>query len=156
MLKINIYAVGNAREKYIKDAVSEYLKRLSRFAQVSFIETKEEKIQDADSVRIKDKEAADILKRIKQNDYLILLDVAGTEIDSLELAKSFKKLEDQGISPINIVIGGTLGLGEELIKRSNLRLSFSKLTFPHQIVRILLLEQLYRVFKINNHESYHH
>lgn len=156
MIKINIFCVGSIKEKFYKDAISEYSKRLSKFVQLNIIETHEEKIQNKSEDEVKNIEASNILKRIKDNDYLILLDLHGKEIDSLELSNRFKNLVDKGVSPINIVIGGTLGLGSELLKRSNERICFSKMTFPHQLMRVILLEQIYRSFKIMNNESYHH
>jgi Uncharacterized conserved protein len=160
MIKINLYVVGNLKEKYLKDAENEYLKRLSRYCKISVIEVKEAKIISFDNQllikKVLDEEAENILSRINENEYLVLLDLHGKEETSEELAKDFSNLLSQGVSSFALVIGGTLGLGEALRDKSKSRISLSKMTFPHQLTRIILLEQLYRIFKINNNESYHH
>lgn len=156
MLKINVYAVGTIKEKFYKDAINEYLKRLSRFAKVEIIETPESKIQNGTEESILNDEASSILKRIKQNEYIILVDLHGKEYSSEEFSTYIKNHSDSGTSPISFIIGGTLGLGEELKKKCKDRICLSKLTFTHQMTRVILLEQLYRAFKIINNESYHH
>ena len=160
MIKINIYCVGSLKENYLKEASDEYLKRLSRYAKVTIIEVNEAKITsfDNDSLIQKtlDEEGNSLLNHIKSNDYLILIDLHGKEYTSDELARSFDNLISKGTSSFALVIGGTLGLSDELRKRAKAKVCLSKMTFPHQLTRIILLEQLYRIFKINNHESYHH
>lgn len=160
MIKINIYCVGSLKENYLKEASDEYLKRLSRYAKISIIEVNEAKITsfDNDSLiqRTLDEESNSLLSHIKSNDYLILIDLHGKEYTSEELATSFDNLISKGTSSFALVIGGTLGLSDELRKRAKEKVCLSKMTFPHQLTRIILLEQLYRIFKINNHESYHH
>ena len=156
MFKINIYAVGEIKEQSFKDIINEYLKRLSKFAEVKIIETKEEKIQGFSEEKVKFNEANNVLKKLKPTDFLILLDLHGKELDSIEFSKYIENLKKKGISPINICIAGTLGFHESLIKRANFRISISKMTFTHQFCRVIILEQLYRAFKIINNESYHH
>lgn len=157
MIKINIYAVGTIKEQFYKDSINEFLKRLSKFAKVEIIETQEVKIQNENnSKEVLDKEAEYVLKHLKDNDYLILIDLHGKEMDSIEFSKEISNLIDAGKSPINFAIGGTLGFGEKLINRANKRICLSKLTFTHQMTRIILLEQIYRSFKIINNEPYHH
>ncbi len=156
MIKINIYAIGNIKEKFFKDAINEYSKRLSKYIKLTIVELEEFKLQNGDETKIKEKEGEEILKRIKPNEYLIALDLNKKEYDSLELASHLSSLFDKGTGEIGFIIGGSLGLGENIKKRVDESITFSKLTFPHQLIRIFLLEQLYRSFKIINHESYHH
>lgn len=156
MLKINVYTVGTIKEKFYKDAINEYLKRLSRFALVNIIETPECKIQNGSTKAVLNEEAAHILKRIKDNEFVILVDLHAKEYSSEEFSLYIKNFLDSGTSPISFIIGGTLGLGEELRKRANGKICLSKMTFTHQMCRVILLEQIYRAFKIINNESYHH
>ena len=156
-MKIKIISVGKLKEKYLKDAFNEYAKRLSKYGEVVNIELDEFKINDETESNMKiaiNKEGESILSKIKNEDFVLLFDLWGKEIDSLELAKVIDK-STINYSNIAIVIGGSYGLSDEVRKRSNYKLSLSKLTFPHQIVRIIAMEQLYRCFKINNHEKYH-
>ncbi len=156
MIKINLYCTGSIKEKYFKDAIDEYSKRISKYATLSIIETQEVKIQKKTEEEVKKIESENALKRLKPNDYVILCDLHGRETNSEGFAGDIEKLLDKGVSPINIIIAGTLGFGELLIKRSNDRICFSQMTFPHQLMRVILLEQLYRSFKIINNENYHH
>lgn len=156
MIKINIYCVGSLKEQYLKDAINEYKKRLSRYAKVEIIEVKEAKVDETNVTKGLNEEGENILKRIKDGEYLILSDLHGKEITSEEFSKSLRELIDKGISPISYVIGGTYGLSNELRKRSNDKICLSKLTFTHQMTRVILLEQIYRAFKIINNENYHH
>ncbi len=156
MIKINVYAVGSIKEKFFKEAINEYLKRISKFAKINVIEVNEIKLQNGEENKIKEKEGEELLKIIKDNEYLIALDLNKKEYDSISLASHLSTLIDKGKGEIAFVIGGSLGLGENIKKRANESLSFSKLTFPHQLIRIFLLEQIYRSFKIINKESYHH
>lgn len=156
MIKIKIIAVGSLKEKFLKEALNEYEKRLSKFAKVEIIEVEETKIQSKSAENVKKEECERLLKKIGEKDFVILLDVHGEIISSEELATKLDSLVQKGISPITFVIGGTLGLSEEIRKRANFRLSISKMTFTHQMCRVILLEQIYRAFKINNNEEYHH
>ena len=159
IMKIKIICVGKLKEKYLNAGVEEYLKRLQRYCKVEVYEVADESIPDncslANEIIIKSKEGRKILDKIKQDDYVILLDVAGKELDSIEMAKQIEDCMLSGKSTIDFVIGGSLGHGQELIDRANLRLSFSKMTFPHQLMRLILVEQIYRSFKIIKNETYH-
>ena len=158
-MKITILTVGKIKEKYLRDAIAEYSKRLSRYAKLEIIEVADEKTPDSASetveTNIKNKEAERLLKYIRDDAYLITLEIKGKQLTSEELAQKIDTLGVQGTSHIIFVIGGSLGLGEEVLKRSNYALSFSKMTFPHQLMRVILLEQIYRGFKINSNEPYH-
>lgn len=156
MIKIRLVTVGTLKEKFLKDAINEYLKRLSRFAKVEIVELEESKIQSKSEEQIKKEEGERILKRIKESYYLILLDLKGEMLSSEEFSTKLKNLIDKGVSPLTFVIGGTLGLSEEVRKRANLSISISRMTFTHQMCRVILLEQIYRAFKIINNEEYHH
>ena len=158
-MKITILTVGKIKEKYLRDAIAEYSKRLSRYAKLEIIEVADEKTPDNASetveTNIKNKEAERLLKYIRDDAYLITLEIKGKQLTSEELAQKIDTLGVQGTSHIIFVIGGSLGLGEEVLKRSNYALSFSKMTFPHQLMRVILLEQIYRGFRIIHHEPYH-
>jgi 23S rRNA (pseudouridine1915-N3)-methyltransferase len=149
---IKIICVGKLKEKYLKDAVEEYLKRLSKYTKVNIIELND--INNTDINNILKKEQEEISKYIDPKDYVITLEIEGIQISSTEFAK---KVDDifLNYSNITFIIGGSYGLSSEIKNRSNYKLSFSKLTFPHQLFRVMLLEQIYRVFKINNNEEYH-
>lgn len=156
MIKINIYCVGTLKENYLKEALEEYKKRLSKYAKLEIIEIKEARVDEANIVKGLNEEGDNILKRIKDGEYVILSDLHGKELSSEEFAKEIKSFVDKGISPIDFIIGGTYGLSDGLRKRSNERICLSKLTFTHQMTRVILLEQIYRAFKIINNENYHH
>lgn len=156
MIKVNVYAVGKIKEKYLKDGIDEYSKRISKFAKFNIIEIEELKLQNRSETEIKEKEGEMILSKIKDGEFVILLDLNKKEFTSEELASKIEELIDSGKGEISFVIGGSLGLGENIKKRSNLSITFSKLTFPHQLIRMFLCEQIYRSFKIINNESYHH
>lgn len=156
MIKIKIVSVGSIKEKFLKDAISEYLKRLSRFAKIEIIEVDETKIQNKSEEQVKKEEGERLLKRIGQDEFVFLLDLKGELISSEVLAQKINDLINKGISPLTFVIGGTLGLSEEVRKRANIKLSISKMTFTHQMCRMIILEQIYRAFKIINNEEYHH
>jgi len=149
---IKIICVGKLKEEYLKAGVNEYLKRLSKYTKVKLIE-----VNDVSCIDIKlvlKKEQTEIFKYIESKDYVITLEIAGKQIDSLEFAKKIDNVF-LNYSNITFVIGGSYGLSDEVKLRSNYKLSFSNLTFPHQLFRVMLLEQLYRAFKINNNEEYH-
>lgn len=158
-MKITLITVGKIKEKYLKDAIAEYSKRLSRCCKLEIVEVADEKTPDnaSDTVEdaIRDKEGERILKYIKEDAYVITLEIAGKMLTSEEMAGKIEKLGVQGTSHIIFIIGGSIGLGREILKRSDYALSFSKMTFPHQLMRVILLEQIYRSYRIMNHEPYH-
>lgn len=158
-MKITIVAVGKIKEKYWKDAISEYSKRLGAYCDLKIIEVADEKTPDQASQAaeevIRDKEGERILKHLKDDMYVITLEISGQMLASESLAKKIEDLGIQGKSSIAFVIGGSIGLGKEVLRRSDYALSFSKMTFPHQLMRVILLEQVYRGFKIQRGEPYH-
>lgn len=158
MVNIKIICVGEIKENFLSDAIKEYLKRLSRYCKISVIEVKDEasspKASKKEEEQVLINEGKRVIKQLKDQDYLVLIDLHGKEYDSLSLAANFQKIISQH-SSIAFVIGGSLGLSDELRSLSKERWRLSKLTFPHQLTRVLVLEQLYRVFKINNNEIYH-
>lgn len=158
-MKIDIICIGKLKESYLVAALGEYSKRLGRYCKLSIIELADEKTPDNASIkeakRIKDKEGERILAKINPNTYVVVLDLFGKMLSSEEFAHFIKTCGVQGKSHITFIIGGSLGLSESVLSRANFSLSFSKMTFPHQLFRILLLEQLYRSFKINANEPYH-
>ena len=158
MINIKLVVVGKLKEKFHKDEINEYLKRLSRYSKVNIIEVEEEKIKDNSSLKeneiILTKEGNNVLKQIKENEFVFLLDLHGKEISSEEFAAKINKLS-LDYSTVTFVIGGSLGVSNDLRKRSNFKLKLSPMTFTHQMTRIIILEQIYRAFKINNNEVYH-
>lgn len=158
MLHINVLCVGKVKETFFKEAIFEYSKRLSRFCDLNIIEIQDEKIPDKSNEKIeqeiKDKEGNNILSHIKKDSYVIALDLRGKEFDSVTFSQEISRLSITN-SNITFVIGGSLGLSEKVLSSCNEKICFSKLTFPHQLIRIFLLEQLYRSFKIANNEAYH-
>ncbi len=158
-MKITILTVGKIKEKYLKDAIDEYSKRLSKYCKLEVIEVPDEKTPDNASEvveeMIRTKEAERLLKHIKDDAFVITLEINGKQLSSEELADKVEKLGVQGISHIIFIIGGSIGLGNEVLNRSNFALSFSKMTFPHQLMRVILLEQIYRSYRIINGEPYH-
>ena len=158
-MKITLVTVGKIKERYFEDAIKEYSKRLGRYCRLDIIQVQDEKTPDgageAMERQIKDKEGQRILSNIKDGAYVIALAIEGRMLSSEELASRLQKLGVDGISHIVFVIGGSLGLSEEVMRRADFALSFSKMTFPHQMMRVILLEQIYRSFKINRNETYH-
>ena len=158
-MKIRIIAIGKLKEKYWEEAVREYSKRLSAYCSLEMIELKESPLRSnpsrADEEEVIRQEGRDILSRIGREDYVISLEIKGKSLDSEELAWNIERLAINGRSVIDVIIGGSLGLSEEVSQRADLRLSFSAMTFPHQMMRVILLEQLYRSFKIIRGETYH-
>ena len=158
-MKITLITVGKIKEKYLKDAIAEYSKRLSRYCKLEIVEVADEKTPDnaSDTVEdaIRDKEGERILKYIKEDAYVITLEIAGKMLTSEEMAGKIEKLGVQGTSHIIFIIGGSIGLGREILKRSDYALCFSKMTFPLLLMRVILLEQIYRSYRIMNHEPYH-
>ena len=158
-MNIQIICIGKLKEKYWSEAIAEYSKRLSRFCSLEIIELKEARLPDkashAEEEAVKTEGGRSILKAIKEGTYVITLEILGKQLTSPELAAKIENLSLEGKSNIAFVIGGSLGLSEEVSKRANFKLSFSKMTFPHQMMRVILLEQIYRSFKINRNETYH-
>ena len=158
MIKIKILTIGNLKEKYLTAMQDEYLKRLNNYAKVTIIEEKEEKSNDInDSIinQILNKEGDRLLNKIDDNDYVVLLDLHGKQIDSIDFAKLIDNKMTNGYSSFCFIIGGSYGVSDSLRKRANTKLSLSLMTFTHQFTRIIVLEQIYRAFKINNNEVYH-
>ena len=158
-MNVTILAVGKLKEKYWRDAVAEYSKRLKSYCSLQITEIKESPMRAnpsaADEEAVKIAEGADILSRIRSSDYVITLEIKGKVLSSEALAQKIEALAIDGKSSIVFVIGGSLGLSEEVSRRADFKLSFSAMTFPHQMMRVILLEQIYRSFKINRHEAYH-
>ena len=146
---IKIICVGKLKEDYLKKAIEEYKKRITKYSKIEIIE-----LEDESNGNILEKEKSKILRNINEKDYVITLEINGSSIDSIELAKKVESIY-LNYSNITFVIGGSYGLHDDIKKRSNYALSFSKLTFPHQLFRVMLLEQIYRSFKIMHHETYH-
>lgn len=159
MKKVTLITVGKIKEKYLRDAIEEYTKRLSKYCKLEIVETADEKTpeqaSEAVEEQIRDKEAERILKYVKEDGYLITLEIKGKQLTSEEFAAKLQKLGVQGRSHIIFVIGGSIGLGRAVLERSDYALSFSKMTFPHQLMRVILLEQIYRGYRIMNREPYH-
>ena len=153
-MEIRIITVGKIKEKYLCDGIAEYAKRLSRYCKLTFCQVADEKTpdkaSDALNMQIKDTEGERLMKHIREQDYVI-----GKMLNSVELSDKIEKLGVSGISSIAFVIGGSLGLSEKVLKRADYKLSFSRMTFPHQLMQMILLEQIYRSYRIMNHEPYH-
>lgn len=158
-MKVTVVAVGKLKERYLKEGIDEYKKRLSRFCDLDIMEVDDEQapesISAAQELQIKKREADKIMKRIKDNSTLIVLDVQGKKTDSEGFANRLRSFFVSGSSHLVFVIGGSLGIDEELLKRADFRFSLSDLTFPHQLARLIFFEQLFRAFKIMNGEVYH-
>ena len=158
-MNISIITIGKLKEKYLKQGIDEYLKRLSTYAKVDIIELPDEKapenLSESEMEQVKLKEGERILAKVSEDTHVIALAIEGKMKSSEELAKDIDQLATYGKSKIAFVIGGSLGLSKEVMKRANGTLSFSKMTFPHQLMRLILLEQVYRAFRINRNEPYH-
>ena len=158
-MKITILCVGKIKEKFYRDAIAEYEKRLSRYCKLEMIEVADEKTPDNASEQvekqIKDKEAERMEKYLSADAYVFALAIEGKQLDSVELSEKIEHLGVGGVSHIIFVIGGSLGMADSILKRADFLLSFSKMTFPHQLMRVVLLEQVYRAYRIMNHEPYH-
>ena len=158
-MKITLLTVGKIKEKYLRDAIAEYSKRLSRYCKLEIIEVADEKTPDqagrAQEDAIRAREGERILKQLQRDSYVITLEIAGRMLTSEELADKLNGLGVQGVSHITFIIGGSLGLPPEVLECSDYALSFSKMTFPHQLMRVILLEQVYRGFRIVRNEPYH-
>ena len=161
MINIRIICVGDLKENYLNDIQNEYLKRLSKYCKLEIITLKDEKLpstlNESNCNIVKEKESNLILSKLNTpNSYTFVLDEKGKEYTSLELSSKIDKVMTMGNSTINFIIGGSLGLAETIKTKGNELISFSRLTFPHQLIRMFLLEQLFRSFKILNNETYHH
>ena len=158
MLNINIICVGKIKEQYLKDAIYEYSKRLAKYCNLNVIELQDEKLPNKlyESLlnEVKEKEGNKIIENIKKDSYIIALDLKGKEYSSEEFSKKIENITNIN-SSITFIIGGTLGISERVLEMSNEKICFSKMTFPHQLIRVFLLEQIYRGFKISKNETYH-
>lgn len=158
-MNIKIITVGKIKEKFMRSAIDEYTKRLSRYCKLEIIEVADEKTPDNASEKeeeaIKEKEGVKVRSYIKDTDYVIALDLSGKDMKSEQFSKKIESLGLEGKSNIVFLIGGSLGISSETLKRADMKISFSKMTFPHQLFRIMLLEQIYRGFRIMKGEPYH-
>jgi 23S rRNA (pseudouridine1915-N3)-methyltransferase len=158
-VNISIITIGKLKEKYLKQGIEEYVKRLSAYAKIEIIELADEKAPEnlsvAEMEMVKEKEGIRILEKISDDTHVIALAIQGKMKSSEELAKEIDRLATYGKSKIAFIIGGSLGLSDQVMKRANDSLSFSKMTFPHQLMRLILVEQVYRAFRINRGEPYH-
>ncbi|CAH0124906.1 MULTISPECIES: 23S rRNA (pseudouridine(1915)-N(3))-methyltransferase RlmH [Bacillales] len=158
-MKITIITVGKLKEKYLKQGIAEYTKRLSAYANIELVEVPDEKAPEnlsaADMDIVKQKEGERILAKVSPDTYVITLEINGKQLTSEQLATHLDQLATYGKSKIAFIIGGSLGLGTEVLSRSDYALSFSKMTFPHQLMKLVLVEQIYRAFRINRNEPYH-
>lgn len=158
-MKITLITVGKIKEKYFTDAIAEYAKRLSRYCKLEIVEVADEKTPDGASDalenQIKEKEGERILAKVPDGAHVVALAIEGKQLDSEELADKMEKWNVNGVSHLVFIIGGSLGLTPKVLNRADFKLSFSKMTFPHQLMRVILLEQIYRSFRIRNNEPYH-
>lgn len=158
-MRITVISVGKIKEKYFQDAIKEYTKRLSKFCSLTEEIIPDERADDDFSAKeieqVKIREGQKILKKIKDSTYVVTMCIDGKQLTSTDLAEKISTLSVNGYSDITFIIGGSNGLSDDVIKRADMKLSFSKMTFPHQLFKVLLLEQIYRAFKINANESYH-
>ncbi len=159
MLKVTLITVGKVKEQYLRDGIAEYSKRLGRYCKLEILDVKDEKTPDGASdvveTQIKKKEADRIMALISDDSYVLSLAIEGKQFDSVEFANKIDKLPGRGVSHLVFIIGGSLGLHDIIKKRSEELISFSKMTFPHQLMQLIFLEQLYRGFRIINKEPYH-
>ncbi|SDH42636.1 23S rRNA (pseudouridine1915-N3)-methyltransferase [Pseudobutyrivibrio sp. 49] len=158
-MNVKILCVGKIKEKFYRDAIDEYVKRLSKYCSVTVTEVPDEKTSenasDTEIDIVKDKEGERILKHINERDYVIALAILGKQMDSVAFSKFIEDLGIQGKSSLVFVIGGSLGLSDNVLKRADYQISFSKMTFPHQLMRVILSEQIYRAMRIMKNEPYH-
>ena len=159
MLHINLYCVGKVKEQHLRDAIDEYLKRISKYCSISIIELPDKPIPEKSNstleAQIIETESNEIINKLNMSSYKIALDLTGKQYTSEEFAEKITKIQLSN-STICFIIGGSLGLSDDLKRICNEKVSFSKMTFPHQLMRVIFLEQLFRSFKINNNEKYHH
>lgn len=159
MLHINLYCVGKVKEQHLRDAIDEYLKRISKYCSISIIELPDKPIPEKSNSTLESQiieaESNEIINKLNMSSYKIALDLTGKQYTSEEFAEKINKIKLSN-STISFIIGGSLGLSDDLKRICNEKISFSKMTFPHQLMRVIFLEQLFRSFKINNNEKYHH
>jgi len=158
-IKITVLAVGKVKDKYLLQGIEEFKKRLSRFCKLELIEVKDESIPEKASEKdlelVRQKEGRLLLDKLPETAYLIAMDIDGKQMSSIEFANKIQQIGTYGQSHLVFIIGGSVGLAEEIKKKADLKMSFSKMTFPHQLFKLIFLEQIYRAFKINANESYH-
>ena len=158
-MNITIISVGKIKEKFMRDAAAEYTKRLNKYCRLSFWVVSDKKAPEnlslKEEIQIKNSEGEDILKKLKDTQYVLALDILGKQLTSEELSQKIDSLALSGKSDIVFIIGGSLGLSEDVLARADFKLSFSKMTFPHQLMKVILLEQIYRSFRISKGEPYH-
>lgn len=154
MIEISVIGVGKIKEKYLQELIADYKKRISKYAEIEIVELKDESNKIDENV-VKELEGQRIISAIKDGFYVMLLDLKGESLDSVNLSKKIDEISTYHSSKIAFVIGGSYGVSEAVKKRANYKLCFSKMTFPHQLIRGMLLEQIYRSFKILNNETYH-
>ena len=158
-MKIKIIAVGKLKEKYLKQGIAEYEKRLTKYCKFEIIEVPDEKapenLSETEMTQVKEREGQKILSKISDSDYVFALAIQGKEITSEGFTKHIEEMSIRGTSSFAFVIGGSLGLSDEVMKRSDAQISFGRLTYPHQLMRLILTEQVYRCFRIINGHAYH-
>lgn len=158
-MNIKIITVGKLKEKYLKQGIAEYIKRLGSYCKLEIIEVNDEKapenLSEKEMEQVKDKEGERILAKISENSYVFALAINGKQYDSVEFSKTIEQLGIRGKSDLVFVIGGSIGLSDAVLKRANEQISFGKLTFPHQLMRLVLVEQVYRAFRIMKGHAYH-
>ncbi len=158
-MNITLYCVGKIKEEFYRRAVEEYAKRLSRYCRLQIVEVADEKIPDhageAALTQVRDREGERLLSKMRDNSFVVALEIAGERMDSVRFSEKLADLGLNGVSEVAFVIGGSVGLSEAVLKRADARLSFSDMTFPHQLMRVILLEQIYRAYRIQNGEPYH-
>jgi len=159
LVKITVLCVGKVKESYFRDGIAEYAKRLSKYVKLEIVEVADEKTPDGagekEELQILQKEGDRLLKNWREDAYTVILSIDGKKLDSESFADKIEKLAISGVSHIQFVIGGSLGLADEVVKRGDIKMSFSDMTFPHQLMRLILCEQVYRAFRIIHHEPYH-
>lgn len=158
-MNIKIISVGKLKEKYLVQGINEYTKRLSKYCKITLVEVPDEKapekLSEAEMIQVKEKEGERILAKIKEQEYVFALAITGQNPSSEDFAATLDKLQTSGKSQFAFIIGGSLGLSDQVLKRSNAQISFGKMTYPHQLMRLILVEQIYRAFRINAGEPYH-
>ncbi len=158
-IKITIISAGKVKEKYFLSAIDEYVKRLSRYTKMEFISLKQghttQEMSEKDILNVKEDEGLRMLDRVNEREYVIALDLKGTELTSEKFSDKIQNLRVTGKSNITFIIGGSHGLSEKVLKRANYKICFSKMTFPHKLMKVILVEQIYRAFKIISNEPYH-
>lgn len=153
MITINIICIGKIKESFYRDAIAEYAKRLTRFCKFNVIELAESRLEGSDVQKVKIAEGKNLINKLKG--YVIVLDLGGKMLSSTELAQKIDSLTSAGVGEISFVIGGSYGLSDEVLAKADLTLCFGKMTFPHQLMRVILTEQIYRAFMINSNSEYH-